>query len=159
MRKFILFIAGIIIGFATLFAQTKDEKAIIVKTILEKEKQFEVYLLQGLVDSIDNYFSPNCHFIPEYGEIIEGRDAVSELFSSKFKSGLKIIDMKLNPVEHKVYGDIVLEVGTCIVKYISQSGSESMSKKYNYLLNWKASKKDNYRIRAATWNSVKDPCK
>ncbi len=156
-RLFVLSIC-FFLGSTILFAQSKDEKAIIIKDIQEKDKQLELFFQDGLVDSIVKLFSPNCHYIPEYRKIIEGRDEVAKSFSSEFKTGLKIIDMKLNPIEHKVYGDIVLELGTCNIKYTTKSNPSPESKKFNYLINWKASKKGNYRIRAAMWNSVKTPC-
>ena len=163
MKK-LLFIGAVFMLFnAILFGQdkdiedNKDNKELIIKSIQSKDKQLVTFIEKKLTDSIAKMFSPNSHLMPEYGDIIESRDAISKFFNSLFKSGLKVTSFKLNPIEHRVYSDIVLEIGTVEVKYSTSSNPAEVKEKYNYLINWKASKKDNYRIRVATWNSLK-PC-
>ncbi len=159
MKKLVLLSIALFFGFFILFAQQTDEKELILKKVQDKGKQLQLFFQQGEIDSIAQIFSPNCHVIPEYGEIVEGREAVTKFFSIKFKSGLKITDIKMDPVEQRVYNDIVIELGTCTVKYSTKANPAPITGKFNYLLNWKASKKENYRIRAVSWNSIQFPCK
>jgi hypothetical protein len=157
MKKISLTVAGLALGIIISFAQQKEEKELIIKSIREKESNLEVFILKGMTDSIAKIFSPNSHYMPEYGEIGEGRDEVLKWLNSVFRKGLTIKEFKMDPIEQRVYDDIILELGTFTVKYASNAGSSVVTRKYNYLINWKASKKKNYRIRAVTWNSIKAP--
>lgn len=142
----------------SVFAQNKEERELIEKTILENDNRLEEFFKLSNVDSIVGMFSPNSHFMPEYQKILEKRDAIEEYFTKHFKSGIKYSEFKLKAEEHKVYDDLVLEVGENIVKYTKGSEGKQNTEKYNYMLIWKRSKKGKYQIRAAMWNSVEKPC-
>jgi ketosteroid isomerase-like protein len=163
MKKLLFVWTVFVLFHAILFGQdkdiedSKDNKELIIKSIQSKDNHMVTFIEKKLTDSIAKMFSPNSHLIPEYGDIIESRDDISKYFSSLFKSGLKVTSLKFDPIELRVYGDIVLEIGTVDVKYSTSSNPIEVKKKYNYLINWKSSKKGNYRIRVATWNSLK-PC-
>ncbi len=157
MKSIVLISVVFLLSHVMLLAQNKEEKELIIKTIQANDKQIELFIMQNMTDSITKMFSPNCHFMPEYGELVEEKDAVSKYLSASFKSGVKIKYFKFNPIERKVYGDIVLEIGTFDIKYTLPSNPTEVKAKYNYLINWKASKKGKYRIRVATWNSLKKP--
>jgi len=157
MKRFVLVSVFFLLGHVMLHAQNKEEKQLIVKEIQSKDKKLESFVLQNLADSIAQLFTPNCHLMPEFGEIIEGRDEVDKYLTSSMKSGVKISSFKLNPLELKVYGDLVLEIGTFEMKYTASSGATESKARYNYQITWKTSKKGNYRIRFATWNSPKAP--
>lgn len=154
MKKTILIAVAFLFSHVILLAQDKPDKELIIKEIQAKDKKLAKFIQQSLGDSIAKLFSPNCHFIPEYGKIFEGREQVLDFFTSQFKSGVKVSDIKMNPLEHRVYDEIILELGTVDIKFTSSSDQKVVKKQYNYLINWKVSKKGKYRIRAATWNSV-----
>lgn len=143
----------------TVVAQSKEEKKLIIETILSNGNKLEVFFEEGKADSIAGMFSPNSHLIVENHKIQEKREEIENHFIKLFKSGIDYSDFEFEAEEHKVYDDLVLEIGENIVKYTQGRDSKPISKKYNYMLVWKKSKGGKYQIRAATWSSIEDPCK
>jgi len=141
-----------------LFAQSKEEKELYVKQVQNIDRKMESFIKKGMIDSVAGLFSPNCHMAGEYGTIVEDREKVQEIFNTDKKAGKKYTEYTLNAFEHKVYDDIVLEIGTNTVRYSIGMDKRLYTTEYNYMLVWKRSKEGKYQIRAAMWNLTKNPC-
>lgn len=142
----------------SVFSQSKEEKKIIIETIIENDNKLEGFFKQGKADSIAALFSPNSHLIVEYKNALEKREVINEYYNKLFKSGIDYSEFALEAVEYKVYDELVLEIGQNKVKYSKVSDGKAYSKKYNYILVWKKSRDGKYQIRAAMWNSAENPC-
>lgn len=142
-----------------LYSQNKEEKKLIIETINQQDRKLEIFYKNSQVDSIAGLFSPNCHLARESNEIIEGRENVKALYNKDFKSGIKYVSCKFEAVEHKVYDDLVLEIGTNTIEYARGPNKILYRDLYNYMFIWKKSKAGKYHIRAAFWNYQKNPCK
>lgn len=140
------------------YGQKKEEKKLIVETILENDSRLEEFFMQSKADSIAGMFSPNSHLIVEYEGLIEKREEIEKHYQGAFKSGIKYTEFKLEAEEHKVYDDLVLEIGKNQIKYTIGKEGKVLSQRYNYMLVWKKSKTGNFQIRAATWNPLENPC-
>ncbi len=158
MKKIIIGLSVLLGSMQLLVAQTSEEKDQIIKQIQEKDRKLETFIKQGKTDSIAALFSPNCHLAGEYGDLIESREKVKEYYSKEKSSGKKISSYSLTAEEHKVYDDVVLEIGTNTVKYTIGADKKLYITEYNYMLVWKQSKNGPYQIRAAMWNLKKNPC-
>jgi hypothetical protein len=158
MRKSALIVLVFMGAMQFVCAQNKEEKDIIVKQIQKNDRKLETFFEKGMTDSIAGIFSPNCHMASEYGVMLESRDKVKDFYFSEKKAGKKIIDYTLAALEHKIYDDIVLEVGTNTVKYSIGTDKRLYTTEYNYMLVWKRAKDGSYQIRAAMWNLTKNPC-
>jgi ketosteroid isomerase-like protein len=159
MKKNLLVSLLCIFCAVSVFAQNKEEKKLIIETILKNDSRVEEFFKLGKADSIAEIFSPNSHLMAEFEKLIEKRESIEKHYAALFKSGVKYSEFKLEAEEHKVYDDLVLEIGENNVKYTKGSDSKVISGKYNYMLVWKKSKSGRYQIRAAMWNSIEDPCK
>jgi regulator of RNase E activity RraB len=137
----------------------KVEKNLIEKQILENDNKLVAFYKQAKVDSLINMYSTNCYYIMEYKVRIDGRDELEKKLTSDFKAGFKILEMALLPDDHKVYGDMVLEVGVLTIKYISPSTKEIFNEKNNYLILWKKSTDNKFRIRSEMRNLIENPHK
>ena len=156
-----VFIA-ILLSATTLYmsAQNKQEKAAILSAIDIKRDALENFYKDELGDSIAAMFSPNCHLVTEFSEIIESQEDVARFYKDEYKSGKRISAFKLKPLEKKVYDDIVLEIGTNKIEYTMLPDKKLHIKEMNYMFVWKKSKKKGYyHLRAAMWNLPEDPCK
>ena len=142
----------------SVYSQNKEEKKLIIETIKVQDEKLTGFIKNLQVDSIVEMFSPNCHLAREFNEIIEGRDNVRALYNKDLKSGMKIVSCKFEVIEHKVYDDLVLEIGTNIIEYSKGPNKILYRDNYNYMFIWKKSKEGKYRIRSAFWNSIKNPC-
>jgi hypothetical protein len=151
----IFLIFGLLAG---VFAQTDDEKKLLINKIQINDDKLELFIKKGMTDSIAELFSPNCHFANEFGTILESRESVKNFYVNDKKSGRKYIDYSLDVIEHKVYDEVILEVGTNTVKYSIGADKRLYTTQYNYMLVWKKSKNDDFQIRAAMWNLIKNPC-
>lgn len=143
----------------SVFTQSKEEKKLIIETIIENDRKLEDFFQKGRADSIAGMFSQNSHLIAEYQNLVEKREEIEKHFNKLFKSGKAYSTFKLEAEEHKVYDDLVLEIGENMVKYTMDDESKTHSEKLNYILIWKKSKSGKYQIRAAMWNLTEDPCK
>jgi hypothetical protein len=158
MKKSILSLFILMVVVQLLSAQNKAEKELIVKQVQENDRKLETFFKKGMTDSIAGLFSSNCHLATEFGAMVESRDKVKDLYLNDKKTGKKFTDYVLDASEHKVYEDVVLEVGTNTVKYSIGADKRLFTTQYNYMLVWKKSKSGNYQIRAAMWNLTKNPC-
>jgi ketosteroid isomerase-like protein len=151
--------ALLLIGFAiSLSAQNKQEKELIIKQIQDGDRKFESFMKKGMTDSIANMFSSKCKVATEFGAMIEDREAVGSYFINEKKAGRKYSDYSLKSIDQKVYGDVVVEMGTNVIKYSMGADKRLYTSEYNYMLVWKKSKNGPYQIKAAMWNLVKNPC-
>lgn len=158
MNKLVSIILILLGAMQLIDAQTNEEKNLIIKQIQQKDRKLETFITKGMTDSTANMFSPNCHFAPEYAGIIEGRDEVRAFYAREKKGGKKFVGYSLKAIEHKVYDDVVLEVGTNSIKYSVGANPKVYTAQYNYMLVWKQSKSGKFQIRAAIWNQPKNPC-
>lgn len=158
MKKFLLVLTLVFFA-VSVFSQNKEERKMITDTILENDSRLEEFFRQSRADSIAGMFSPNSHLLAEYHEIVEKREMIEKYYKDFFKSGVTYKEFKLEAEEHKVYDDLVLEIGENSVKYTKDDDGKVYSEKYNYMLVWKKSKEGNYHIRTAMWNSTGNPCK
>ena len=140
-------------------AQNKEERKIIRGQIEENHKLLEEYFKTSNADSLAGMFSPNCHMAMEFEKMVESREDVLEYFKDDFSSGKKISGFNLEADEIKIYDDIVLEMGVQTLEYTQLPDKKLNIRKYNYMFIWKRSKSGIYRLRAAMWNSEKNPCK
>ena len=159
MYKRVVLAVFVLLVAVTATAQNKEEKKIIRDQIQENHKLLEEYFKNSNADSIAGLFSPNCHFAMEFQEMIESREDVLSHFKNDFKSGTKVSGSNLEPEEIKIYDDIVLEMGIHTLEYTKLPDKKLHISKYNYMFVWKKSKSGRYHIRAAIWNSKKNPCK
>jgi ketosteroid isomerase-like protein len=142
----------------SVFSQTKEEKALIVESIKGLDQKLAMFYKTSQPDSIVNLFSPNCHYAREFNQIVEGRENVLAIYNKDFKSGMKVVSCKFNVIEHKVYDDLVMEIGTQTLEYSIGPDKRLHKDEFNYMLIWKKSKDGKYQIRSAFWNSIKNPC-
>lgn len=159
MYKRILYAVIVLLISLTATAQNKEERKIIRDQIEVNHKLLEEYFKKSNADSLAGMFSPNCHFIMEYQEMVESREDVLSYFKEDFGSGKKVSGFTLDSDEIKIYDDIVLEMGLQTIEYTQLPDKKLHISKYNYMFVWKKSKSDRYRLRAAMWNSAKNPCK
>ena len=110
---------------------------------------------KSMVDSITDLYTSNCYYIPEFGEMLDSREAVNKKLKIDFKSGLKVLQFTQVPSDHKVYDDLVIEVGVRTIKYSAKTGQAPVTEKYNYQIIWKKTSKGEYKIRSEIWNSVR----
>lgn len=157
-KKLILSWVFILCGMA-IFAQNKEEKKLIIATIVQQNQKFVTFYKNSQVDSLASLFSPNCHVAREFSDIIEGRENVLAMYNKDFKSGVKISSCKFEVLEQKVYDDLVLEIGTNTIEYTKGPDKILYRESFNYMFVWKKSKEGKYQIRSAIWNSMKNPCK
>lgn len=157
MKKNIIIVFLALLGAINLVAQNKEERKLIIEIILENDTKLEDFFKLGKSDSIANMFSPNSHLLAEYTNMLEKREEIEKHFKSLFRKGVKYSEFKLEAEEHKVYDDLVLEIGENIVKYSKGDDDKKYSEKYNYMLVWKKSKSGIYQIRAAMWNTPEKP--
>jgi ketosteroid isomerase-like protein len=158
MKKY-FFVFLLVIVFGTkLSAQNKEERKMIVAAVMENDRKLEEFFKASNADSIAELFSPNCNLIAEYSKQIEKREEVAAFYKQVFKSGISYADFELEAEEHKVYDDLVLEFGVNTIKFSKGGGKTTTTEKLNYMLVWKKSKTGTYQIRAAMWNSVRNPC-
>jgi hypothetical protein len=158
MNKAVLTLMMLLGTIQLVAAQTDEEKALITKQVQLNDRKLETFIEKGMTDSIANQFSPNCHLVTEFGSIMESRDKVKDFYLSEKKAGKKFVEYSLTATEHKVYSEVVLEVGTNTVKYSIGTDKKLYTTQYNYMLVWKQSKSGNFQIRAAMWNLPKNPC-
>ena len=158
MKKRIFLVFSLLTVAVALFSQNSEEKAVIIQTIKEQDQKLAAFYKKSQSDSIAEMFSPNCHIAREFSEIVEGRENVLALYKKDFKDGMKVVSCKFNVLEHKVYDEIVMEIGTHTLEYTQGPDKKLYRKEYNYLLIWKKSKEGKYQIRSAFWNSMKNPC-
>ena len=104
-------------------------------------------------------FRCHCSGAWEFEEMVESRENVLDYFKDDFGSGKKVSGFSLDPDEIKIYDDIVLEMGVHTLEYTQLPDKKLHVRKYNYMFVWKKSKSGRYRLRAAIWNSEKNPCK
>lgn len=158
MNRKLFFIMVFMAITGSVFAQTKEEKTLIIDTIKQQDQKLATFYKNSQADSIAGLFSPNCHIAREYSEIVEGRENVLALYNKDFKGGKKIVSCKFNVIEHKVYDQLVMEIGTQTLEYTIGPDKRLYRDQYNYMLIWKKSKEGKYQIRSAFWNSMKNPC-
>lgn len=159
MLKKIVLTGLIVCSTIVVLAQNKEEKKLIIEQVKIQDQKLSEFMESSLIDSVVSLFSPNCHYAPEFGGIYESREKVNEALKKDFKNGKKIKYYKLEPIEYKVYGDLILEVGVNKIEYGLPTDKALYVEEYNYMFVWKKSKKDNFRIRSAMWNSPTNPCK
>ncbi len=155
-KKLILQVAFIILTVA-VFAQNKEEKKLIIETIEQQDQKFTTFYKNSQADSLAGLFSPNCHVAREFNNIVEGRENVLAMYNKDFKDGMKIVSCSFKVLEHKVYDDLVLEIGTNTIEYTKGPDKILFKDSYNYMFVWKKSKEGKYQIRSAMWNSMKKP--
>ena len=158
MKKNIFVLALGILCTISVYSQSKEEKKIIIETIVENDTKLAEFFKSGRFDSIAGMFSPNSQLIVEHRSILEKRENIEEYYQTLFKSGVTFTKFSLQAIEHKVYNDLVLELGVNQIKYSEGNTGEFQSEKLNYMLVWKRSKTGKYQIRAAMWNSIENPC-
>ncbi len=158
MNKILLLQFAFILIAVSAAAQNKEEKKLIIATIERQDQKLATFYKNSQADSIAELFSPNCHFVREFGNIEEGRENVLALYNKDFKAGVKYVSCKFDVVEHKVYDDLVLEIGVNTIEYTKGPDKALYRNSYNYMFVWKKSKEDKYQIRSAIWNSPKNPC-
>ena len=144
--------------FISAIAQNKEEKKLIIDQVQMNGKKLSGFMKASLADSVANTFSPNCHYVPEFGGVFESRDKVGELIKKEFEKGKRISRYELEAIQYKVYDDIVLEVGKNRVQYTNLPDKKLIVTEYNYMFVWKKSKSGKYQIRAAIWNLPESPC-
>ena len=159
MYKRILYAVFVLLISLTATAQNKEERKIIRDQIDANHKLLEEYFKKSNADSLAGMFSPNCHFAMEFQAMAESREEVLNYFKKDFGSGKKVSGFKIEPDEIKIYDDIVLEMGVQTFEYTQLPDKKLNVSKYNYMFVWKKSKSDRYHLRAAMWNSGKNPCK
>lgn len=137
--------------------EKEKEEQIIKEKVIANSKKLENFYKKSMADSVAGLFSSNCHIIREYGEIIESRDLVEDTFKKEFKSDKVISGCKFEPLEIKVYDEIVLEIGVNTISYSRPPDKKLYVEKYNYMFVWKESKSGKYQIRSAMWNLPKKP--
>jgi hypothetical protein len=142
-----------------LLAQKKEEKEQIKETIEANNKKLESFFENSIVDSIADYFSPNCKMAMEFDEMVESREDVAKYLKNDFLKTRQIKSFKLEPEETKIYDDIVMEIGSNHFEYTRPPETKVYTTTFNYIFIWKKAKDDRYRLRAALWNSSKFPCK
>jgi ketosteroid isomerase-like protein len=157
MKK-LLSLLIICLAVINMYAQKAEEKEGIIKKIKDQNQKLALFYKNMQADSIAGLFSPNCHIAREFENIAEGRDQVLALYKKDFKSGTKITNSKFEVIEHKVYDDVVMEIGKHTLEYTTGTDKTVRKTQQNYIFLWKESKSGKYQIRAAFWNSAKNPC-
>lgn len=141
------------------FSQKKEEKKIIYRQLEIKRDRLDTYFQKSMADSIAEMFSPNCRMAMEYDTLVEDREGVSAYLKNDFLKGKEILQFRCIPEEKKIYDEIIIEMGVCLVEYTRPIEKKLYKKKMNYLFVWKKADDNVYRIRAAMWNSSSFPCK
>jgi hypothetical protein len=159
MVRKILFFAVFFLGAFNIHAQKKDNKLKIEQQVQANDKKLALFYKKAMVDSIAEMYTTNCFYIRDFTERLSTNDDVKKKLSSDFKAGLKVIDFLLAADEHKIYGDVVLEVGILTIKFIDPITKATLTDKYNYTILWKESSDKKFRIRSETWSYIENPCK
>jgi ketosteroid isomerase-like protein len=159
MIRKILFFSILLFGGINLQAQKKDNKLKIEQQIQDNDKKLALFYKKAMADSIAEMYSPNCYYIRDFSERLDNKDDVKKKLSTEFKAGLKVLDFSLAPDDHKIYGDVVLEVGILTMKYVDPKTKSTLTEKYNYSILWKESSDKKFRIRSEMWGLISNPCK
>jgi len=159
MRNKILILLLFLIGNFSVFAQKKDNKIKIEQALQANHKKMEDFYKNELTDSLIEMYTPKCYFIREFSERLDNQSDIKKKLNSDFKNGFKVLSLKFNPDDYKIYGDIVVDVGVITLKYVKPDIKDTITEDYNYTTIWKSSRGYQYRIRSEMWGYVTNPCK
>ena len=159
MNKTGLFLCLILCSSLNLMAQKGAKKQKYEELIKASSKKLETFYKKAMVDSIADMYSTNCFYVREFSPRLDSREDVKNKIASDYKAGYKVLDLIFTADDYKTYNDIVWEIGTLSVKFISPTTKTTLIKKYNYNIVWKESSDKKYRIRSEIWSPIENPCK
>ena len=155
MKKNILILPLLLVGVISVHAQKKEEKKLIVETIEQNDQKLKIFWERSMVDSLVDLYTSNSYYIPEYGEMLDSKENIEKKLKAEFKGGLKVLQYNMVPTDHKVYDDLVIEVGVRTIKYTTGENKVPVTEKYNYQIIWKKTSGGKYKIRSEMWNLTK----
>ncbi len=158
MKRYgILLIASFMV-MVTAAAKEKDPNAdAVLDSVRVKGTLMERYLKAANTDSLQMLFSPNCHLLFPYHEIVESREQVKAYFDEQIRKGKAYRSFTLSPAEIKHYDDIILEIGTCQERFTLLPLKRLYIEEYHYNIVWKRSKSGSFNIRSAVFTPVTKP--
>lgn len=152
MRKNIFF--RIVLGFLLMLfwncKQTNENKDVVVKNdpkevreiINKKNKQMEVWMKEGNVDSASNLFADKAIQMPPHRDPIEGKDQINKMW--KENVGYGDWDFNISTKEVKVCGEMAVERGEFTLNFTPKNGAPmpAFKDKGNYVVLWEKTEGD-----------------
>jgi ketosteroid isomerase-like protein len=153
MKKFLSFVAVLIIISSSLFAQDVNK----IKAQIEKmDKAYTQAMLDKNLDKIMSMYTDDVISLPSYQPMVKGIEKIKELSEAQFKSDWKTTKFELIPTDVLVSGNLAIEVGNYDMT-MSGPGVPEWADKGKYLTVWEIQKDGSLKIKIETWNTDTDP--
>lgn len=136
--------------------KTKDSGSDTQKTIQDRLNQYANALVNNDYASLDNFFTDDAISMPNYGKMLNGKNAIHNDNMQMGKSGMKInsLDLSVSKVINDK-GDMATAIGTFT---ISMSGKDNkMMKDEGNFMSVLQKQAGTWKIKAEIWNTSTNP--
>jgi uncharacterized protein (TIGR02246 family) len=101
------------------------------------------------LDAITSVFASDAIIMPPDAEMVKGRDAILRHWKGAFDGGLS--DLKINPTDIQVIGDVAIEIGHATLS-MAPADAAATSTSVKYVEIWKKVR-GHWRVYRGMWNA------
>ena len=113
-------------------------------------------MVKGDYETVFNYYDDKVISMPNYSEMVRGKEAMMEDQAASAASGNKVLSISLKTKKVTDYGDVVVEIGFYNISYKIAEMPEPYNDSGKYLTVWKKDGKS-YKILNEIWNTNVHP--
>ncbi len=157
MRKiFSIIIPAMLLLFiySPLNAQQKEN----IEDVLEhlNEKRVEL-TLTGQYEALEQFYTEDAVSLPNYEKVQKGVGDIISFTEESAGMEFKVVDMKFKPIEIHSAGNLAVELGALKLKITGPGIPGKVAEKGKYMTLWEWQENGNWKIKAETWNTDKNP--
>jgi len=119
------------------------------KSIEEACAKYSEAIREGNLAGVVDAYTVDATLVPPDGEILNGKQAIEELYKKFFQMGMK--DIAFTTIEVGGSGDTAYEIGKTKVR-IQPEGQAAMIDSTKYLVIWKRQADATWKVHVDIWN-------
>jgi uncharacterized protein (TIGR02246 family) len=149
-------LAFLIMTFLVLSASSQTNEELKDK-IVKMNQQMAKAMMEGNSQAALTFYAKDAVSLPNYGEMVEGIDAIKKSNEEMLSSGMKVNSMEFNTVKVNTYGNMVSEIGTYKMSATMPGMAAPMEDVGKYHTLWEKQPDGSLKIKVETWNTDKNP--
>ena len=139
-----------------MLAQKGGDNEKLKATIQDYNLAMADAMVKGDYEAVFSYYDDKVISLPNYGEMIRGKEAMMEHQAAGAEMGNKVLAMSLKTKKVSDYGDIVVEIGFYSITMEISGMPDPIKDNGKYLTVWKKDGKS-YKILNEIWNTNVHP--
>ncbi|MFQ6084287.1 MAG: YybH family protein [Candidatus Aminicenantia bacterium] len=159
MRSLISKFSLILLVFTILSSQlfSGDDLKEMKKTIEGISDKLVRAIIDGDVETIFSYYTDDAVSMPNYGEMVKGKEALKKHDEEMRKTGFKIHSMNFTILDLWACGDLVYEIGKYGISLTLPGMSQPVADNGKYLTIWQKQSDGSLKIKIEIWNTDTNP--